>query len=658
MFKRIVYGAIMILLAAFPAQAATIVVDSLSDDGTGCTLREAIQSAQGDADSGGCLGSGTYGYDTITFDQSGTITLLGALPVIDTSLSIKGPLPAGVTIDANGGAFTVMYIYHGANPPVTVHISGVTITGSNKTGGNGGMYVGPDNTVYLSNSTVSNNVVTDVGGGIYNTGNLFLRDVVIDGNEANNGGGIYNYSNLSMNNVTVSGNTAYNFQGGGIYNYATAILEDVVLSGNSANQSGGAIFVSNVATLTMKNSSVDDNVSSIQGGGIMSFGAVTLTNVTISGNRTNGWGGGISIDNAGSTTQMNNVTITNNTADFDDAGGGDGGGIYITNGTVDLGNTLIAGNLDVSLSVVGPDCVGTVTSLDYNLIGIDAGCTINSQGANDQVGTTGSPVDPLLDILADNGGYSDTHALQAGSPAIDAGGTSCSSKDQRGYKRPVDGDGDSIKACDIGAFESYDYTRVILHHPNGGDVIPAHSSYRIEWGAPSNAATFKLKYSLNNGTTWATIANGLTGTGYVWDVPTPSKNKKKALVKVIGYKANGVKVNADRSDSTFTIEVVNLMSPNGAESYNGNDTVTIRWDTHDTKKAVAKVVLKYTKNGGKTWEKIATVVDDDPGACDWTVPVLSKTKSKCKVKVVLKDAKGNTIGADASDGYFTIVPPI
>ena len=41
---------------------------------------------------------------------------------------------------------------------------------------------------------------------------------------------------------------------------------------------------------------------------------------------------------------------------------------------------------------------------------------------------------------------------------------------------------------------------------------------------------------------------------------------------------------------------------------------------------------------------------------DWQIPVVQKEMNKCKVKVVLKDAKWNTVGTDMSDTYFTIQP--
>jgi hypothetical protein len=55
-----------------------------------------------------------------------------------------------------------------------------------------------------------------------------------------------------------------------------------------------------------------------------------------------------------------------------------------------------------------------------------------------------------------------------------------------------------------------------------------------------------------------------------------------------------------------------------------------------------------------TWKKAVTV-DDNPETYSWT-PSVAKSKTKCKVKVVLKDDKGVALDNDVSDGVFTINP--
>lgn len=189
--------------------------------------------------------------------------------------------------------------------------------------------------------------------------------------------------------------------------------------------------------------------------------------------------------------------------------------------------------------------------------------------------------------------------------------------------------------------------------PNGGEVIPSGSTYNIKWETTPETVKFDLLYSLNNGTTWNTIAKEVTGSSYDWRVPTPSKNKDGCLIKIIGYNASGMKVGEDTSDLTFKIEVVKLTSPNGGEKWDSGSTYAITWTSNGTKNPVANVKLLYTTNGGSTW-KLITTRSGNPGNYPWEVPWVSKKKTKCMVKVVLKDESGKTVGIDVSDNYFTI----
>ena len=106
--------AVVFLAFAGPASAATIVPDLTFDDNTAgsfCSLREAVQSANTDADVGGCTHSGAYGADTILLGGGEYQLTLKGSPEdsnasgdldVTQSLTIQG-LGADVTgIDGNG----------------------------------------------------------------------------------------------------------------------------------------------------------------------------------------------------------------------------------------------------------------------------------------------------------------------------------------------------------------------------------------------------------------------------------------------------------------------------------------------------------------------------------------------------------------------------
>jgi hypothetical protein len=189
--------------------------------------------------------------------------------------------------------------------------------------------------------------------------------------------------------------------------------------------------------------------------------------------------------------------------------------------------------------------------------------------------------------------------------------------------------------------------------PIGSEVLPSGGTYAICWEAPPEVVKFDLLYSIGNGTSWNFIKS-VTGLHCThWEkVPAVTGNKMKCRVKVIGYDSDDFKVGEGISDNPFTIEVLSITSPNGGETLKSGDTSSIQWTTHKTISPVVKTVLKYTTNG-TTWKKIKTLTGN-PGSYNWTVPNVSSTK--CKVKVILKDAGGIEVGTDKSNKNFTIGP--
>jgi len=209
-------------------------------------------------------------------------------------------------------------------------------------------------------------------------------------------------------------------------------------------------------------------------------------------------------------------------------------------------------------------------------------------------------------------------------------------------------------------FELISMTGLNLLTPNGGEIIPSGGTYDITWRSSPNMTIFRLAYSLDNGVTWIPIpgAENVTENHYLWTVPIPAKNKKSCRIKVSGYNEANINVKTDISDSSFTIEVVKVTSPDGSEVWSSDELRSITWMTNETIKPVAKIQLFYTKNSGITWLPITTITGGNPGSFDWIVPSPAKAKKNCKVKVVLRDSAGNSIGSDISDQVFKIQPSL
>jgi CSLREA domain-containing protein len=274
--------------------------------------------------------------------------------------------------------------------------------------------------------------------------------------------------------------------GAGIWNtFGFMFLQDCTIAGNTAFGAGG-VFNSVLSALTLDRCTVSGNTASAgSGGGVWNRGALILTNSTISGNLASLGGGGIRNDNF-MMSAFN--TITDNNANLDLSKNFDpdavGGGIAnFLGGRVMMSDTILAGNRDGRDSglpappdLVSPDCFGRASpvirkfvSQRDNVVGVlNGNCAIKDQDPTvtglpfDQVGSVATPLDPGLAPLADNGGHTRTHALQPGSPAIDADHTpgvfDCPATDQRGFRRPGDNPGDV--RCDAGAYEAGGMTAV------------------------------------------------------------------------------------------------------------------------------------------------------------------------------------------------------
>jgi hypothetical protein len=478
------------------------IVTNTNDSGSG-SLRQAI------LDANALPGADTIIFTSPIFNDStpDTIALTGGSIDITGDTKIVGTGKDLLTIQSSANFDSnVLKSAFNISTGVTADISKLRLTGNGLRGINNAGNLTLDNaalggfviSVFASGQIVPLN---QDGAGIYNTGNLIVKNSTISGNSTDTGadkptrgGGIYNTGTLKVINSKISDNFA-NAQGGGIYNAGTATITNATINANSLSDSsfggsgsggtqGGGIYNAAAGTLTITGSAITNNRSQARstfsfgsGGGINNLGTAFLFNSTIAGNSVRGTGGnGGGIDNFGNVT-ISDSTITENTAEailFEPTAIG---GVRSL-GTAIVQNSIIAGNsFNSSLSsvpnirVLAPDVSGSFVDNGFNLIGdgtSTTGSTTSSAGftTSTLVGTRTNPINPKLAPLANNGGTTLTAGLRSDSPAINAGSNSLIPADIT----DLDGDGDVTEplpfdqrgigfdriasgTVDIGAFE-------------------------------------------------------------------------------------------------------------------------------------------------------------------------------------------------------------
>ncbi|MCA9963880.1 MAG: CSLREA domain-containing protein [Anaerolineales bacterium] len=422
-----------------------------------CTLREAINAANADAD-----------VSVITFAGDYAIALTDNLPALTTAITIDGD---STTTSVDGGDAYQLFTISAAVAVTVQNLNLANGLGLPDPAG-GGVVYNNGGTVTLANCSVSSSTA-EKGGGIRNrAGALTVTSCTIEGNRTTifGGGGINNEATLTVNDALFLNNTTDGgIIGAAIFNGVGAMLtvENSTFQANTSSGSGGAVASTGSATIT--NSRFIDNRSTsftFGGGALFIYGAssMNITNSTFSGNQATKNGGGININQAASSLTVTNSTFYANTAGANggsiwNAGtttiinsilsaneGVSGGGIYNNANQTTLFNSIVAG------STSGGDCLTNGGTLSANAFNLD------TDGSCDNA-TQKTAVEIDLRPLADNGGASKTMAISANSAALDAGDAAvcaaavgsptfgAGSGDQRGVARPQG------LACDVGAYE-------------------------------------------------------------------------------------------------------------------------------------------------------------------------------------------------------------
>ena len=419
------FGALL-LAGSTGAHAATWVVDSTSAD----PALNACTAAAGDCSFPGAVSRLATTGDSIVFTVASSLATLVAIS-------------RDVVIDAAGASLPKLRI------STTLGFATVTVRNArwqnlNDTANVGGaLNIGRNQVVTIEDSEFLNNQSYLRGGAIYNDGALVVSRSRFTGNFSGGGGSAIH--STSFGRLTVLDST---FRANGTINANTPtwqLGEHGAISADGTLDIRGCLFVDNHSLFT----------SAVRGGAL-----TRIYNSTFSGNQSYQYrdSGTLLL---GGPARIANSTIAGNI-------GFTSGGVFVLPASdTQVVNTLIANNTGAN-----PDVSGRVYSHGNNLIRNRTGALVEGNIA----GTDIYDADPRLVALASNGGATLTMALQADSPALNAGSEcvlaidGCGefphvvlSTDQRGsgYSRAR---GEHV---DIGAFESPQPDMVITNADSG-----------------------------------------------------------------------------------------------------------------------------------------------------------------------------------------------
>jgi len=211
----------------------------------------------------------------------------------------------------------------------------------------------------------------------------------------------------------------------------------------------------------------------------------------------------------------------------------------------------------------------------------------------------------------------------------------------------VDGVGD-FKDCEAVGPSTY----ITLTYPKGGETLTPGQAMTIKWSSYKVTDPIRIRLSTNGMSSWDyDVATGIEDSGsYTYTIPTGIKSGN-CYIKVLAFNKDGYPYGINstpfgigQAPAAGSLQVT---APTAGTIIGGGSTYTVRW----TSSGVDSVRVRFSQDGGETYESAFATVAASDGQVQWQVPNISSTN--CKIKLVANNASGSP---SATSGTFSISP--
>ncbi|MCJ8288827.1 MAG: hypothetical protein MJK07_03585, partial [Flavobacteriales bacterium] len=183
--------------------------------------------------------------------------------------------------------------------------------------------------------------------------------------------------------------------------------------------------------------------------------------------------------------------------------------------------------------------------------------------------------------------------------------------------------------------------------PNTGGTYIAGTVLPVVWADTNSSFFYNIDYSIDNGVTWTNIVTNYNTTGGLYNWTLPMVAEPNVLLRVTDFVDN---CKLDITNVGFSISlspIITVVTPNGGESLSGCTPYNITWTDSGSS---GNVNIKYSIDGGSTWDVVVNNTPSAPLTYSWNTP--NQLSSNCVIRI--EDVLNLNTNYDHSNNVFSI----